>query len=156
MAIVLQSCHLIVIVLELAAQSLKQIRRVLADASRKELTDDSVKEWLKDLQHLAYGIDDVIDGWLAEAMHREFTHESETMTSKVRKLIPSCCTNFSRNTTMLAQLDDISTKLQDLVKKKDDFGLRVEGETRSYNNNNNNNNSTRRCQSSIFNPSSIV
>ncbi|KAJ0672787.1 putative P-loop containing nucleoside triphosphate hydrolase, leucine-rich repeat domain superfamily [Helianthus annuus] len=85
-------------------------------------------------------------------MHRESTHESEGVTSKVRKLItPTCCTNFSRSTTtMLGELDRISTKLQDLVKVKADLGLRVEeAQSRPRNNN-------RRYQSSVVDPSSIV
>ncbi|KAJ0851169.1 putative P-loop containing nucleoside triphosphate hydrolase, leucine-rich repeat domain superfamily [Helianthus annuus] len=132
-------------------RSLRQIQRVLADASRKEITDTSVKEWLNELQHLAYDIDDVLDGWLTEAMQSESTHESEEegITSTVINLIPSYCTNFSRNTTMLAQLDDISTKLQDLLEEKADLGLKVEEETRPIINN-------RRLQTSVFDPSSIV
>ncbi|XP_035837580.1 putative disease resistance protein At3g14460 [Helianthus annuus] len=136
-------------------RSLKQIQRVLADASRKEITDEAVKGWLNDLQHLAYDIDDVLDGWVTEAMQSDqSTHDSEGITGKVRKLItPTCCTNFPRDATMLAKLDDISTKLQDLVKEKADLGLRVEEETRPRNNNSNNN---RRFQSSVVNPSRIV
>ncbi|KAF5775370.1 hypothetical protein HanXRQr2_Chr13g0611321 [Helianthus annuus] len=57
-------------------RSLRQIQRLLADASQKEITDTSVKEWLNELQHLAYDIDDVLDGWLTEAMQHEFTHAS--------------------------------------------------------------------------------
>ncbi|KAJ0860343.1 putative virus X resistance protein-like, coiled-coil [Helianthus annuus] len=132
-------------------RSLKQIQRVLADASRKEITDEAVKGWLNDLQHLAYDIDDVLDGWVTEAMQSDqSTHDSEGITSKVRKLFtPTCCTNFPRDATMLAKLDDISTKLQDLVKEKADLGLRVEEETRPKNNN-------RRFQTSVVDPSSIV
>ncbi|KAJ0716978.1 putative P-loop containing nucleoside triphosphate hydrolase, leucine-rich repeat domain superfamily [Helianthus annuus] len=133
-------------------RSLTQIQGVLTDASQKEITSGPVKRWLNDLQHLAYDIDDVLDGWLTEAMHRESTHESEGVTSKVRKLItPTCCTNFSRSTTtMLAELDRISTKLQDLVKEKADLGLRVEeAQSRPRNNN-------RRFQTSVVDPSSIV
>ncbi|KAJ0483317.1 putative P-loop containing nucleoside triphosphate hydrolase, leucine-rich repeat domain superfamily [Helianthus annuus] len=139
-------------------RSLEQIQGVLTDASQKEITSAPVKRWLNDLQHLAYDIDDVLDGWLTEAMQSDqSTHDSEGITSKVRKLItPTCCTNFPRGTRMLAKLDDISTKLQDLVKEKADLGLRVEEETRPRNNNNNNNNNNRRFQSSVVNPSSIV
>ncbi|KAJ0672793.1 putative P-loop containing nucleoside triphosphate hydrolase, leucine-rich repeat domain superfamily [Helianthus annuus] len=135
-------------------RSLTQIQAVLTDASQKEITSAPVKRWLNDLQHLAYDIDDVLDGWLTEAMPRASTHESEGVTSKVRKLIPTCCSNFSRaTTTMLAELDRISNKLQDLVKEKTDLGLRVEEETRPRNNNDNN---TRRYQSSVVDPSRIV
>ncbi|KAL9992039.1 putative P-loop containing nucleoside triphosphate hydrolase, leucine-rich repeat domain superfamily [Helianthus debilis subsp. tardiflorus] len=135
-------------------RSLTQIQGVLADASQKEITSPPVKQWLNDLQHLAYDIDDVLDGWLTEAMQLESTHESKGITSMVRKLItPTCCTSFSRSNTMLAQLDGISTKLQDLIKEKTDLGLIVkEDQTRPRNINNNN----RRFQSSVVNPSSIV
>ncbi|KAJ0860176.1 putative P-loop containing nucleoside triphosphate hydrolase, leucine-rich repeat domain superfamily [Helianthus annuus] len=117
----------------------------------RKITSAPVKRWLNDLQHLAYDIDDVLDGWVTEAMQRESTHESEGVTSKVRKLIPTCCTNFSRaTTTMLAELDRISNKLQDLVKEKADLGLRVEeAQSRPRNNN-------RRFQTSVVDPSSIV
>ncbi|KAJ0860239.1 putative virus X resistance protein-like, coiled-coil [Helianthus annuus] len=139
--------------IEKCQDSLKLIQGVLADASQKEITDDAVKGWLNNLQHLAYDIDDVLDGWATEAMHREFTHESEAITSKVRKmLIPSCCTNFSPSIKMHDKLDRINAKLERLVKQKDDFGLRVEEEPRLRNNNNNN----RRFQSSVVDPSSIV
>ncbi|KAJ0776539.1 putative P-loop containing nucleoside triphosphate hydrolase [Helianthus annuus] len=122
-----------------------------------EITDPSVKQRLNDLQHLAYDIEDVLDGWATDAMDPEFKQESEGITGKVRKLItPTCCTNFSRTTTMIAELDDIPTKLQDLVKQKadlglDNLGLKVEEETRPRINNNN-----RRLQTSVVNPSSIV
>ncbi|KAJ0716769.1 putative P-loop containing nucleoside triphosphate hydrolase, leucine-rich repeat domain superfamily [Helianthus annuus] len=64
---------------------LNQIQGVLADASQKEITNQSVKRWLNDLQHLAYDIDDVLDDLATEAMHREFTHKSEPITSKAEK-----------------------------------------------------------------------
>ncbi|MFS7926404.1 putative P-loop containing nucleoside triphosphate hydrolase, leucine-rich repeat domain superfamily [Helianthus anomalus] len=130
-------------------RSLKQIQRVLADASRKEITDDSVKEWLNNLHHLAYDMDDVLDDLATEAIHREFTRDSEATTSKVRKLIPSCCTNFPRTAGMHGKLDDITTKLQDLLDEKANLGLRVDEEPRSKNQN-------RRLQTSMVNASSIV
>ncbi|KAJ0860117.1 putative P-loop containing nucleoside triphosphate hydrolase, leucine-rich repeat domain superfamily [Helianthus annuus] len=124
---------------------LKQIDDVLADASQLEITKDSVKEWLNDLQHLAYDIDDVLDDLATEATHREFTSESEAITSRVRKLIP----NFSRGTTMLAELDSINSKLEYLVKEKDNLDLQVRGETKPKN-------KFRRLQTSMVHESSIV
>ncbi|KAF5795589.1 putative P-loop containing nucleoside triphosphate hydrolase, leucine-rich repeat domain superfamily [Helianthus annuus] len=137
-------------------KSLTQIQLYLTHASQMEITDPSVKQRLNDLQHLAYDIDDVLDGWATDAMDLEFKQEPEGITGKVRKLItPTCCTTFSRTTTMIAELDDISTKLQDLVKEKadlglDNLGLKVEEETRPRTNNN------RSLQTSVVNPSSIV
>ncbi|KAL8210226.1 hypothetical protein R6Q57_006958 [Mikania cordata] len=75
-------------------RSLTQIQDVLADASRKEITSRSVKRWLNDLQQLAYDIDDILDDLATDALEREFIPESEAICSKVRKLIPSCYTNF--------------------------------------------------------------
>ncbi|KAJ0717016.1 putative P-loop containing nucleoside triphosphate hydrolase, leucine-rich repeat domain superfamily [Helianthus annuus] len=138
-------------------KSLVSIQLYLTHASQMEITDPSVKQRLNDLQHLAYDIDDVLDGWATDAMDPEFKQEPEGITGKVRKLItPTCCTTFSRTTTMIAELDDISTKLQDLVKEKadlglDNLGLKVEEETRTRIINNN-----RRLQTSVVNPSSIV
>ncbi|KAJ0483343.1 putative P-loop containing nucleoside triphosphate hydrolase, leucine-rich repeat domain superfamily [Helianthus annuus] len=138
-------------------KSLTQIQVYLTHASQMEITDPSVKQRLNDLQHLAYDIDDVLDGWATDAMNPEFKQDPEGITGKVRKLItPTCCTTFSRTTTMIAELDDISTKLQDLVKEKadlglDNLGLKAEEEARPRTINNN-----RRLQTSVVNPSSIV
>ncbi|KAJ0860248.1 putative P-loop containing nucleoside triphosphate hydrolase, leucine-rich repeat domain superfamily [Helianthus annuus] len=137
-------------------KSLVSIQLYLTHASQMEITDPSVKQRLNDLQHLAYDIEDVLDGWATDAMDPEFKQEPEGITGKVRKLItPTCCTTFSRTTTMIAELDEISTKLQDLVKEKadlglDNLGLKVEEETRPRTNNN------RRLQTSVVDPSRIV
>ncbi|KAJ0851172.1 putative P-loop containing nucleoside triphosphate hydrolase [Helianthus annuus] len=138
-------------------KSLTQIQLYLTHASQMEITDPSVKQRLNDLQHLAYDIEDLLDGWATDAMDPEFKQDPEGITGKVKKLItPTCCTTFSRTTTMIAELDDISTKLQDLVKEKDNLGLdnlglKVEEEARPRIINNN-----RRLQTSVVNPSSIV
>ncbi|KAJ0717042.1 putative virus X resistance protein-like, coiled-coil [Helianthus annuus] len=138
-------------------KSLVSIQLYLTHASQMEITDPSVKQRLNDLQHLAYDIEDVLDGWATDAMDPEFKQDPEGITGKVRKLItPTCCTTFSRATTMIAELDDISTKLQDLVKQKDNLGLdnlglKAEEEARPRIINNN-----RRLQTSVVNPSSIV
>ncbi|KAJ0717039.1 putative P-loop containing nucleoside triphosphate hydrolase, leucine-rich repeat domain superfamily [Helianthus annuus] len=137
-------------------KSLISIQLYLTHASQMEITDPSVKQRLNDLQHLAYDIQDVLEGWATDAMDPEFKQEPEGITGKVRKLItPTCCTTFSRTTTMIAELDDISTRLQDLVKEKadlglDKLGLKVEEETRPRIINN------RRLQTSVVDPSDIV
>nr|KAJ0216571.1 hypothetical protein LSAT_V11C300149060 [Lactuca sativa] len=106
-------------------RSLIQIKNLLYDASRKELTDEAVKEWLNGLQHLAYDIDDVLDDLATEAIEHELTEKSGSTSSKVRKLIPTCCTNFSLSSRMHGKLDDIATKLQELVDAKNNLGLSV-------------------------------
>ncbi|KAJ0717362.1 putative P-loop containing nucleoside triphosphate hydrolase, leucine-rich repeat domain superfamily [Helianthus annuus] len=54
-------------------KTLSRIQDLLQDASQKEVTQKSVKEWLNALQHLAYDINDVLDDVATEAMHRELT-----------------------------------------------------------------------------------
>ncbi|KAJ0673126.1 putative virus X resistance protein-like, coiled-coil [Helianthus annuus] len=109
--------------------TLSRIQDLLYDASQKEMTHKSVKEWLNGLQHLAYDIDDVLDDLATEAMHRELTPESGSIIcGKVRKLIPTCCTNFSLSHRLSPKLDSITTQLQQLEKQKSDLGLIVKDE----------------------------
>ncbi|KAL4567503.1 hypothetical protein LXL04_023088 [Taraxacum kok-saghyz] len=102
--------------------SLIYIKSLLNDASEKEISDEAVKEWLNGLQHLAYDIDDLLDDLATEAMKRDLIEKSGSTISKVRKLIPTCCTNFALSSRMQAKLDDISSKLLELVETKDNLG----------------------------------
>ncbi|CAI9277626.1 unnamed protein product [Lactuca saligna] len=129
-------------------RSLIQIRSVLNDASEKEISDEAVKEWLNGLQHLSYDIDDLLDDLATETIHRELTHESGASTSLVRKIIPTCCTNFSLSSKMRNKLDNITIKLQELVEEKDNLGLSVKGESPKHTN--------RRLQTSLVDASSII
>ncbi|KAJ0483791.1 putative virus X resistance protein-like, coiled-coil [Helianthus annuus] len=104
--------------------TLSRIQDLLNDASQKEVTHKSVKSWLNALQHLAYDIDDVLDDLATEDMHRKLTLESRAIIcSKVRKLIPSCCTNFSLTHRLSPKLDCINRELENLEKQKTDLGL---------------------------------
>ncbi|KAJ0716533.1 putative P-loop containing nucleoside triphosphate hydrolase [Helianthus annuus] len=96
-------------------KTLSTIQDLLHDASQKEVSDKTVKSWLNGLQHLAYDIDDVLDDVATDAMHGELIREPGAITSKVRKLIPPCCTNFSlshrlsprRNETSLPEASSV-------------------------------------------------
>ncbi|KAJ0665487.1 putative P-loop containing nucleoside triphosphate hydrolase, leucine-rich repeat domain superfamily [Helianthus annuus] len=104
-------------------RTLTQIQSLLNDASQKEITNEAVQNWLNGLQHLAYDVDDVLDDLATEAMHRELTHQSGPITSKVKKLVPTSIRNFKLSNRMHHKLDDITTKLEDLEKEKDRLGL---------------------------------
>ncbi|KAI3788139.1 hypothetical protein L2E82_00823 [Cichorium intybus] len=115
--------------------TLSQIQAVLVDAGQKHLRERSVQLWLHKLQHLAYDIDDVLDDLATEAMRRQLNHNtyattstSSTDTGKVLKIIPTCCTNFTPRTIkygrkMSSKLDEITTKLHNLVEEKNILGL---------------------------------
>ncbi|KAJ0820525.1 putative P-loop containing nucleoside triphosphate hydrolase, leucine-rich repeat domain superfamily [Helianthus annuus] len=103
--------------------TLIKIQSLLNDASQKETTDEAVKQWLNDLQHLAYDVDDVLDDLATEDTRRKLNQESGAMTSKVRKLIPASFTNLSLSHRMHPKLDYITAKFEDLEKEKDRLGL---------------------------------
>ncbi|PWA58974.1 NB-ARC domains-containing protein [Artemisia annua] len=109
-------------------RKLSLIQALLEDASPKEVTSKAVKQWLNDLQHLAYDIDDILDALATDAMHREFVNQSQPITNKVRKFIPSCCTSFSLSTRVGSKLDNISIRLQELMDEKEKLGLIVKNE----------------------------
>lgn len=124
--------------------SLKQIQDVLDDASKKEITNNSVKRWLNGLQHLAYDIDDVLDDLATEAMHRELNDES-----KAKKISLDIFSKSSSSTKVRAKVNDITTRLQDLMVEKGTPGLIVKEESRSKNKN-------KRLTTSMVDASSIV
>ncbi|KAD6453157.1 hypothetical protein E3N88_07862 [Mikania micrantha] len=56
-------------------------------------------------------------------MGRELACKSGEFTSKVRNLIPTCCTKLSLTQRVHRKLDTIASRLQDLEKEKSDLGL---------------------------------
>lgn len=108
------------------------IQAVLADASKKQIRTGAVRLWVNRLQDLAYEIDDVPDDLVTEAIPRKLNQEAHasTTTSKVLKIIPICCTSFTRHNIMYGQkmsykLDAITTKLCDVVDQRNRLGLNV-------------------------------
>ncbi|GKC15433.1 NB-ARC domains-containing protein [Tanacetum coccineum] len=136
-------------------RTLYRIQELLNDASNKEITNEAIQVWLNDLQHLAYDIDDILDDLATDAIHNELTDQSRATTSKIRKLIPACCTMFSLSTRLYPKLDNITNKLQDLEKEKESLGLmvksgslQVKDDRPKYKN--------RQSQTSLIDPSRIV
>ncbi|CAA3030856.1 putative disease resistance RPP13-like protein 1 [Olea europaea var. sylvestris] len=106
-------------------KKLLMMKAVLTDAENKQTSNEAVKEWLKDLEDLAYDLDDLVDELNTEATRRKMKENHEAnrpSTSMVRKLIPSCCTNFSfhdfmSDRGMASKLKDISCQLETLMKE---------------------------------------
>ncbi|CAA2996299.1 disease resistance RPP13 1 [Olea europaea subsp. europaea] len=116
--------------------TLSMIKAVLTDAENKQTGDVAVKEWLKDLEDLAYDLEDLVDELNTEALQRKL-NENKGSTSKVRKLIPTCCTNLSYNDFMFdrgiaSKLKEISGRLEALSKKIKIFRLMENVRGRSY------------------------
>ncbi|KAF2293550.1 hypothetical protein GH714_002619 [Hevea brasiliensis] len=108
---------------------LRKIQSVLEDAEEKQMTNKQVKMWLSELQDLAYDVEDILDEFAMESLQRKLEGEPQASTSKVRKLIPTCCTNFSPravtfNFEMLSKIKEITTRFKDITEQKDVLNLR--------------------------------
>ncbi|XP_058215969.1 putative disease resistance RPP13-like protein 1 [Rhododendron vialii] len=107
---------------------LEQVQAVVADAEEKQITDRGVNLWLSDLEDLSYDMDDVLDEFATEALRRKVMEGPRASTSKVRALIPNCCTNLNPSTLvsdfrMKSKMDEITTRLQDLFDRRMVLGL---------------------------------
>ncbi|KAL2514559.1 putative disease resistance RPP13-like protein 1 [Forsythia ovata] len=101
--------------------TLLMIEAVLTDAENKQTANRAVKEWLNELQDLTYDLDDLLDELNTEALQRKLM-ENEDSTSKVWKLIATCCTNLSFADFMFdhgidSKLKEITGRLEDLAKR---------------------------------------
>ncbi|KAB2086651.1 hypothetical protein ES319_A04G046800v1 [Gossypium barbadense] len=98
---------------------LPEIKAVLNHAEEKQIKDEGVKIWLDDLQDLAYDVDDILDEFAYQQLRLKLQKtQAQASTSKVQKLIPTCCTgaNFSPTSFMfytktISKIKDITDKL---------------------------------------------
>ncbi|XP_030965414.1 putative disease resistance RPP13-like protein 1 [Quercus lobata] len=103
--------------------TLMKIRAVLDDAEEKQMTNRLVKIWLDELEDLAYDVDDILDEFATEALGRKLNPEPST--SKVRKIVDACIgSNRSFATSMRSKIEEIDTRLQNIVTDKKDLELR--------------------------------
>ncbi|MBA0566991.1 hypothetical protein Golob_011759 [Gossypium lobatum] len=72
-----------------------EIKAVLNRTEEKQIKgeDEGVKNWLDDIQDLAYDVDDILDEFAYQQLHLKLQKpQSQASTSNVQKLIPTCCT----------------------------------------------------------------
>ncbi|TYH21562.1 hypothetical protein ES288_A04G054000v1 [Gossypium darwinii] len=104
---------------------LPEIKAVLNHAEEKQIKDEGVKIWLDDLQDLAYDVDDILDEFAYQQLRLKLQKtQAQASTSKVQKLIPTCCTgaNFSPTSFMfytktISKIKDITDKLNSATAK---------------------------------------
>ncbi|KAF7116186.1 hypothetical protein RHSIM_RhsimUnG0035900 [Rhododendron simsii] len=114
------------------SRMLGEIDAVLADAEEKQMRTDqrAIKLWLEDLEDFAYDLDDILDEFSTEALRQHVLKESRASTSKVRALIPTCCTRFNPTTIafasrMRSKMDEITKRLKDLFDRRIGLGLQI-------------------------------
>ncbi|KAI5681463.1 hypothetical protein M9H77_02691 [Catharanthus roseus] len=109
------------------SKTLLIIRSVIHDAEDKQITHEPTKLWLEYLRDLAYDLDDIVDELTTEAFHRDLV-EFEPNRSKVSQFF-SACYNFSprsirSNAKMMAKIKDVTMRLEDINKQKNELKLR--------------------------------
>ena len=102
---------------------LSRIRAVLDDAEEKQHTNKDVKRWLDDLRDMAYDAEDILDEFDTEALLCKLDGENEGSTSKVRNLLPTCCTGFTphalkKNIRLESKITEITDRFNDLVEQE--------------------------------------
>ncbi|XP_052877423.1 putative disease resistance RPP13-like protein 1 [Gossypium arboreum] len=110
---------------------LPDIQAVLDDAEEKQIKNEGVKKWLEDLQDLAYDVDDILDEFAYEELRLKLNKsQAQASTSKVRKLIPTCCTtsnftptSFLFKNSMIPKVKEITDTLNSLTTRRSSLGL---------------------------------
>ncbi|XWS77383.1 hypothetical protein CRYUN_Cryun01aG0256700 [Craigia yunnanensis] len=100
-----------------------KIQAVLEDAEERQFTDRVVRIWLDELKDLAYDIEDVLDDFSTVALRQKSKEESQTITSKIRNFFSFFFDQFTFKYKMASKTKEITARLQDVVKQKDDLGL---------------------------------
>ncbi|MFQ6646705.1 hypothetical protein Gotur_019982 [Gossypium turneri] len=104
---------------------LKEIRAVLDDAEERQVKEKSVKNWLTNLQNLAYDVEDVLDEFATEIGRRNLMMERRGCSSKRPKLIPDSFTAVLFNRDMMSKIKDITAKLKDLEPQRNQLQFKI-------------------------------
>ncbi|KAF3451428.1 hypothetical protein FNV43_RR07523 [Rhamnella rubrinervis] len=109
--------------------NLQDIKAVLDDAEKKQLTDLNVRRWLNELKDVSYDMDDVLDEWRTAILESKIKKEERhVVLKKVCLHIPSSC--FALNLMSLrrhiaCQIKEINERLDVITKEKDKFSFRT-------------------------------
>ncbi|OMO92615.1 NB-ARC domain-containing protein [Corchorus olitorius] len=110
---------------------LPSIQAVVNDAEQKQMKDQNVKNWLAQLHGLAYDVEDILDEFAMEALHRKLhLHEDQASTNKVPIPISTWFTRFTNPSAfnfskkMISKFEKISSRLNGLATQQWSLGLR--------------------------------
>ncbi|KAJ9692796.1 hypothetical protein PVL29_011743 [Vitis rotundifolia] len=96
--------------------TLQSIRAVLADAEKRQFSEELVKVWLERLKDISYQMDDVVDGWNTALLKLQIGSENPCIPKpKISSCLPSPCVCFKQ---VLLRCD-IGIKIKDMRKQLD-------------------------------------
>ncbi|XP_026445046.1 disease resistance protein RGA2-like [Papaver somniferum] len=102
-------------------RTLEMILAVIADAERKQVTDEAVRLWLRWLRDVVYDADDVMDEFSYETMR---LRERNSLKHKVRDFVSSSNPLVFRS-KLASQIKGINNKLDQITKDMDRFHLKT-------------------------------
>ncbi|KAG4180837.1 hypothetical protein ERO13_A10G189400v2 [Gossypium hirsutum] len=112
--------------IQMLENELKQIRRVLDDAEERQLKEQQVKDWLIDLQNLAFDLEDVLDEFATEIGRRNLMMERRGSSSKRSRFsIPNPFNDVLFNRDIMSKIRDLTSKLKDLEPQRNKLELRM-------------------------------
>ncbi|KAJ9692799.1 hypothetical protein PVL29_011746 [Vitis rotundifolia] len=105
--------------------TLQSIRAVLADAEKRQFSEELVKVWLERLKDISYQMDDVVDGWNAALLKLQIAAENPCIPKpKISSCLPSPCVCFgqvSLRRDIALQIKDIKKQLDAIANEKNQF-----------------------------------
>ncbi|KAJ0960699.1 hypothetical protein J5N97_001426 [Dioscorea zingiberensis] len=120
--------------------TLTKIDRVLNDAEKREVKDESVKLWLRELRGVAYDAEDLLDEFEYELLRARVEAGARMRDTRKRKLDdesspmivmqPSPLDEPSFRDRMSMRMKEIKERLDEIAREKEDLHLREEDGTR--------------------------
>ncbi|XP_057499127.1 putative disease resistance protein At3g14460 [Actinidia eriantha] len=102
--------------------SLLGMKPVLDDAETKQITDQSVQEWVDELKHVVYQADDLVDEIATESLRLKVESQYQTGLNQVRA--PSFTATSLLNAELVSKIEEIVDGLEYFTKQKDVLGLK--------------------------------
>ncbi|XP_057499193.1 putative disease resistance RPP13-like protein 1 [Actinidia eriantha] len=102
--------------------SLRGMKPVLDDAETRQITDQSVQEWVDELKHVVYQADDLLDEIATEALRLKVESVYETGRNQVRAPISTATSLLDAE--LVSKLEEIVDRLEYFATQKDVLGLK--------------------------------
>ncbi|KAL3651189.1 hypothetical protein CASFOL_004191 [Castilleja foliolosa] len=103
------------------------VNDVLHDAQKRQVTDIAVKRWLRELEALAFDVDNVIDEFNYQLLAKKVgATKNKTVKKKVQSLFSSSNNNpIAYRLKLGRRIKDINERLKSINQQASDFGLQA-------------------------------
>ena len=102
--------------------TLLSINAVLDDSEVKQIRNKNVEKWLKELKHVVYEAEDLLEEISTEALRCKIEAEYQTSVTKVQNFFSSNFNPFNKGIN--SKLEEVLARLDFIAKQKDILGLR--------------------------------